>query len=61
LADLGLRKVRLLTNNLRKVVGLEGHGLTVVERVPLVVEPRPENECYLETKRAKLGHILKEE
>jgi 3,4-dihydroxy 2-butanone 4-phosphate synthase/GTP cyclohydrolase II len=58
MVDLGLRDVRLMTNNPRKVVALEGYGLTIVERVPIVVPPRPENERYLHTKRVKLGHIL---
>jgi len=58
LVDLGLRELRLLTNNPRKIVGLEGYGLRVVERVPIEVAPRPENEKYLETKREKLGHLF---
>ena len=58
LVDLGLKDLRLLTNNPRKIVGLEGYGLRVVERVPIAVEPRPENAKYLETKREKLGHWL---
>ena len=58
LADLGLSKIRLLTNNPRKIVGLEAFGLEVVERVPIEVEPNPENEGYLSTKRVKLGHLL---
>jgi len=58
LADLGLKKLRLLTNNPRKVVGLEGYGLEVVERIPLVVPPTPENRAYLMAKREKLGHLL---
>jgi len=58
LADLGLRKIRLITNNPRKIVGLEGYGLEVTERVALEVEPNPYNEYYLETKREKMGHIL---
>ncbi|MDP9417159.1 MAG: bifunctional 3,4-dihydroxy-2-butanone-4-phosphate synthase/GTP cyclohydrolase II [Actinomycetota bacterium] len=57
LRDLGVRRLRLLTNNPRKVVGLEGHGLEIVERVPLVVPPGPDNRRYLETKRQKLGHF----
>ena len=61
LCDLGLRKIRLMTNNPRKVVGLQGHGLTVVERVPLVIEANPLNHRYLATKREKLGHLLGEE
>ncbi len=59
LADLGIREMRLLTNNPRKVVGLEGHGLRVVERVPLVVPVNERNINYLKTKQEKLGHILK--
>lgn len=61
LADLGVRRVRLLTNNPRKVVGLAGHGLEIVERVPLIVPPGPDNRRYLATKRAKLGHLLEVE
>jgi 3,4-dihydroxy 2-butanone 4-phosphate synthase/GTP cyclohydrolase II len=48
----------LLTNNPRKIVGLEGYGLRVIERVPIEVTPLPENAKYLETKREKLGHLL---
>ena len=59
LADLGLSTIRLLTNNPRKVDGIEGFGLTVVEQVPLEVEPNAENARYLETKREKLGHTLR--
>ncbi len=58
LADLGLSRIRLLTNNPRKIVGLEAFGLEVVERVPIEVEPNPKNVKYLSTKRAKLGHFL---
>lgn len=58
LADLGLKTIRLLTNNPRKIVGLEGYGLKVVERVPIIVPPNPHNERYLKTKRRKLGHLL---
>lgn len=58
LADLGLKTIRLLTNNPRKIVGLEGYGLKVVERVPISVPPNPHNEQYLKTKRQKLGHLL---
>lgn len=56
LADIGLERIRLLTNNPRKVVGLEGHGLKVVETVPIVVPPNSYNASYLKTKGAKLGH-----
>ena len=58
LADLGVKKIRLLTNNPKKVVGLEGYGLHVVETVPLRVDPNPLNLRYLETKQQKFGHIL---
>jgi len=58
LADLGLRELRLLTNNPRKVVGLEGYGLRVVERIPLVIPPTAENRAYLWAKQEKLGHLL---
>lgn len=58
LSDLGLTSIRLLTNNPRKLVGLEGYGLTVAERVPLEMKPRQYNVRYLRTKREKLGHIL---
>lgn len=60
LVDLGLKDLRLLTNNPRKIVGLEGYGLRVVERVPIEVAPHPANAKYLETKRDKLGHWLGE-
>jgi len=58
LADLGLHKIRLLTNNPKKVIGLEGYGLKVVETVPIIVEPNPHNRRYLETKKKKMGHLL---
>lgn len=58
LADLGLRRIRLLTNNPAKRVGLEGYGIQVVERVPIEVRPNSENYRYLATKRHKLGHLL---
>ncbi len=58
LVDLGLKDLRLLTNNPRKIVGLEGYGLRVVERVPIEIAARPENAKYLDTKREKLGHWL---
>ncbi len=58
LADLGVKNLRLLTNNPRKVVGLESYGLHLVDRVPIVIPANAENERYLETKRTKLGHLL---
>jgi 3,4-dihydroxy 2-butanone 4-phosphate synthase/GTP cyclohydrolase II len=59
LVDLGLKNIRLLTNNPRKIVGLEGYGLKVIERLPLEIEPNPLNYKYLKTKKDKLGHYLK--
>jgi len=58
LADLGLKTIRLLTNNPRKIVGLEGYGLEIVEQLPIKVKPNPHNARYLKTKREKLGHLL---
>ena len=58
LVDLGLQTIRLLTNNPKKVVGLEGYGLEIVKQVPIKVEPNPHNEKYLKTKREKLGHLI---
>jgi 3,4-dihydroxy 2-butanone 4-phosphate synthase/GTP cyclohydrolase II len=58
LRDLGVRKIRLMTNNPKKVVGLHGYGLEIVERVPLEVEANALNEKYLATKRDKLGHLI---
>ncbi len=59
LADLGLHQIRLLTNNPKKVVGLEGYGLKVVETIPILASPNPYNLRYLKTKQQKLGHLLK--
>jgi len=61
LVDLGLKNIRLMTNNPKKIVGLEGFGLKVVERVPIVTKPRPENLRYLRVKKEKLGHLFDEE
>ena len=58
LVNLGLRNIRLITNNPRKIVGIEGYGLKVVERVPIEIAPRESNLRYLRTKKKKLGHIL---
>jgi len=58
LVDLGLKTIRLLTNNPRKVVGLEGYGIEIVEQVPIKIKPNPHNLRYLNTKREKLGHLL---
>ncbi len=59
LVDLGIRKIRLLTNNPKKIVGLEGYGLDIVERVPIEQEPGRYNEDYLLTKKEKMGHLLR--
>ena len=59
LVTLGLRNIRLITNNPRKIVGIEGYGLRVVERVPIEIAPQESNVKYLQTKKTKLGHILK--
>ncbi len=59
LANLGLHRIKLITNNPRKIVGIEGYGLKVVERVPIEIAPRAANVRYLRTKKNKMGHILK--
>jgi 3,4-dihydroxy 2-butanone 4-phosphate synthase/GTP cyclohydrolase II len=58
LKDLGISQIRLLTNNPRKIKGLEGYGLEVVERVPIQMEENESNSNYLHTKQEKLGHLL---
>ena len=58
LRDLGIQRLRLLTNNPRKIVSLEGYGLSVSERIPLEIKPGGRNLGYLQTKRDKLGHLL---
>lgn len=58
LKELGLRRIRFMTNNLTKVVGLQGFGLEIVERVPIEIEPNGHNERYLKTKREKLNHVF---
>jgi 3,4-dihydroxy 2-butanone 4-phosphate synthase/GTP cyclohydrolase II len=58
LVDLGLHKIRLLTNNPKKVVGLEGYGLEITQQVPIRIKPNQHNKKYLETKRKKLGHLI---
>jgi 3,4-dihydroxy 2-butanone 4-phosphate synthase/GTP cyclohydrolase II len=58
LVDLGIKKLRLLTNNPQKISGLEGFGLELVERVPIEISCNPKNKRYLRTKKEKLGHIL---
>lgn len=58
LLNLGIRKIKLLTNNPKKVIGLKGYGLEIIERVPIEITPNANNEKYLKTKRDKLGHII---
>ncbi|MEY2599921.1 MAG: hypothetical protein RLZZ244_1460 [Verrucomicrobiota bacterium] len=58
LVDLGIRKMRFLTNNLTKVIGIDGYGLEIIERIPIKSEANPHNARYLETKRTKMGHLL---
>ncbi len=58
LLDLGVRKIKLLTNNPKKIVGLKGYGLEIIERVPIEIKPNEHNEFYLKTKRDKLGHLI---
>ncbi len=58
LVDIGVRQMRLMTNNPKKIIGLEGYGLSVAERVPIEVRPNDKNIAYLETKKKKLGHLL---
>ena len=60
LHDLGVRHIRLLTNNPRKVIGLDGYGLKIVERVPIAMVPGEHNRAYLDTKKVKMGHLLPE-
>ena len=59
LADLGIKKIQLLTNNPQKIVGLEGYGLKIVKRVPIEMKPNKVNRKYLEVKKKKMGHVLK--
>ena len=58
LVDLGVRKIRLLTNNPKKVIGLEGYGLEIVKQLPIKVSPNQHNQKYLRTKRDKMGHKI---
>lgn len=58
LADLGVRKMRLMTNNPKKMVGLQGYGLSIVDQVPIEIEANEFNKCYLECKKIKMGHML---
>ena len=58
LCDLGISKIRLLTNNPKKIVGLKGYGLEIVERVPIQIKDNDVNRFYLETKKEKMGHLL---
>ena len=58
LADLGLRKIRLITNNPRKIIGLEGYGMEIVERIAMISPQNKYNQRYLRTKKRKMGHLL---
>ncbi len=58
LADLGVHKMRLMTNNPKKIKGLDGYGLTVVDRVAIEIPTKPESERYMKTKKEKMGHLL---
>ena len=58
LLDLGVKSIRLLTNNPKKIIGLAGYGLDVTERVPIVIPPGEHNEFYLRTKKEKMGHLI---
>lgn len=60
LVDLGLKNIKLLTNNPKKIEGIEKYGIKIVERIPLVIKPTKENEDYLKTKKEKLGHYLED-
>ncbi len=58
LVDLGIKNLKLMTNNPKKIVGIEGYGLSVTDRVPIIIEAGPDNEKYLSTKQEKMGHML---
>jgi len=58
LKDLGISKIRLMTNNPQKIIGLRGYGLEIVERIPIEVAPNESNQFYLQTKKDKMGHML---
>ena len=58
LREVGVRKMRLITNNPKKIIGLEGYGIQVTDRVPIQIEPHDDNRGYLKTKKEKMGHIL---
>jgi len=58
LYDLGVRKIRLMTNNPKKIIGLSGYGLEIVERVPIQIEANEVNEFYMRTKKERMGHML---
>ena len=58
LADLGIKRMRELTNNPKKIIGLDGYGLSIIEQIPIEIEPNEFNRCYLECKQNKMGHLL---
>jgi len=57
--DLGVRKMKLMTNNPKKIVGLQGYGIEIVKRVPIEIDPNENNFRYMKTKQDKMGHLLK--
>ena len=61
LKDLGVGTMRLLTNNPKKVIGLDSYGLKLAERVPIIIPSNPENDRYMKTKKTKMGHLLDDE
>ena len=60
LVDLGVKKIKLLTNNPKKIIGIKGYDLEITERIPIEIKPNKNNKKYLTTKKTKLGHILKD-
>jgi len=58
LADLGVHKMKLMTNNPKKIIGLDGYGITITERIPIEIKPNANNIKYLTTKKKKMGHLL---
>ena len=58
LLDLGIKSIRILTNNPAKLIGLDGYGLEISERVPIIIEPGKENEFYMRTKQERMGHLF---
>jgi 3,4-dihydroxy 2-butanone 4-phosphate synthase/GTP cyclohydrolase II len=59
ISEFGIKSIKLMTNNPKKIVGLEGHGLKIVKRIPMEISPTKANKRYLKTKKEKMGHMLK--